>query len=61
MFFWLKCGQNLVLKVFKPINPKNKSRVYSEIPDLYYEKRIQVVIFDMKNIRDFDLYLEEQQ
>ena len=44
----------------KPTNPKNKNRVYSEIPDLYYKKRIQVVLFNLKNISNFELYLENQ-
>ena len=58
---WLKFGIEGIIYDDKPTNSKNKSRVYSEIPDLYYKKRIQVVIFDMKNIRNFELYLEEQQ
>jgi len=58
---WSKLGIEGIIFDDKPTNPKNKSRVYSEIPDLYYKKRIQVVIFDMKNIDNFELFLEDQQ
>ena len=58
---WSKLGVEGIIYDDKPTNPKNKSRVYSEIPDLYYKKRIQVVIFDLKNISNFELYLEDQQ
>ena len=44
----------------KPINTKNSNRIHSEIPDLYYKKRIQVVVFNVKNIRNFEIYLEAQ-
>lgn len=44
----------------KPINPKKSDRIYSEIPDLYYKKRIQIVLFNLINIRIFELFLEEQ-
>ena len=44
----------------KPTNPRNKDRVYSEIPNLYYKKRIQIVIFRMKNISNFE-FLEDQK
>lgn len=43
-----------------PKNPKYKNRVYSEIEPLYYKKRIQIVMFDLKNIHTFALHLEEQ-
>ena len=58
---WTKQGIEGIIFDDKPTNPKNKNRVYSEIPDLYYEKRIQVVIFELKNINNFELYLEDQQ
>ena len=58
---WSKLGIEGIIFDDKPTNPKNKSRVYSEIPDLYYKKRIQMVIFDAKNIKNFDIFLEEQQ
>ena len=57
---WASLGISGIIYDDKPTNPKNKKRIYSEIPDLYYKKRIQVVIFDSKNIRNFKLYLENQ-
>ena len=45
----------------KPTNKPKKNLIYSEIPDLYYKKRIQVVVFDLKNISNFELYLEDQK
>ena len=45
----------------KPTNKPKKNLIYSEIPDLYYNKRIQVVIFDLKNVKNFDLYLINQK
>ena len=57
---WENYGVTGIIFDDKPTNPKNKNRVYSEIPDLYYKKRIQVVIFDLKNIRNFELFLENQ-
>ena len=58
---WTKHGIEGIIFDDKPTNPKNKNRIYSEIPDLYYDKRIQIVIFDVKNISNFELYLEDQQ
>ena len=45
----------------KPTNKPKKNLIYSEIPDLYYNKRIQVAVFDMKDIRNFKIYLENQK
>ena len=45
----------------KPTNKPKKNLIYSEIPDLYYNKRIQVVVFDLKNISNFELYLKNQK
>ena len=42
-----------------PQNPKDKSRVYSEITPLYYKKRIQIAIFDRRNVFEFQLFIEE--
>jgi hypothetical protein len=42
-----------------PQNPAQKERVYSEIAPLYYEKRIQVVVFDLSIIHRFQLYLDK--
>ena len=55
---WMKLGIAGIIYDDKPTNPRNKNRIYSEIPDLYYKKRIQAVIFDLKNICNFELYLE---
>lgn len=45
----------------KPNNPTQKrDRIYSQIPDLYYKKRIQVVSFKLENIHNFALHLDEQ-
>jgi len=58
---WGKLGISGIIYDDKPTNPKNKKRFYSLIPDLYYKKRIQVVIFDSKNVSKFKLYLENQK
>jgi len=58
---WTKLEITGIIYDDKPINPRNKNRIYSEIPDLYYKKRIQIVLFDLKNIRNFELYLEDQK
>ena len=58
---WAKLGITGIIYDDKPTNPRNKNRIYSEIPDLYYKKRIQIVIFDIKNINSFELYLENQK
>ena len=58
---WREHGVEGIIYDDKPTNPKHKNRIYSEIPDLYYKKRIQVVLFDLKNIRNFELYLENQK
>jgi hypothetical protein len=43
-----------------PQNPKDRTRVYSEITPLYYKKRIQVVLFKLEYITEFELFVEEQ-
>ncbi len=55
---WPALGVEGVIYDDKPMNPAKYDRIYSEIPDLYYKKRIQVALFDLKNIRNFEL-LEE--
>ncbi len=57
---WSDIGVEGIIYDDKPTNPKKPDRIYSKIPDLYYKKRIQVVLFDKKNIRNFEIYLEEQ-
>lgn len=44
----------------KPVNSSKSGRVYSKIPNLYYKKRIQIVIFDLQYVNNFDVYKEEQ-
>jgi hypothetical protein len=55
---WSKVGITGIL--FEDIPQNNTFRTYSEIPPLYYKKRIQLVVFDKKNIRRFAMLLEEQ-
>ena len=57
---WPALGITGIIYDDKPVNPRDKNRVYSEIPDLYYKKRIQVIIFNLKNISNFKLFLENQ-
>ncbi len=57
---WAEIGVEGIIYDDKPINPKKSDRIYSQIPDLYYKKRIQIVLFSLKNILNFALYLEEQ-
>lgn len=58
---WPDLGVSGIIYDDKPVNPRKSDRVYSEIPDLYYKKRIQVVLFNLRNIFNFDLFLEEQE
>lgn len=58
---WSKVGIIGILFEDVPYNPKNKpDRIYSEIPPLHYIKRIQLAVFDLKIIHNFELLLEEQ-
>ncbi len=57
---WPKLGVEGIIYDDKPTNPRKSDRVYSEIPDLYYKKRIQIVIFKLKNVSNFELHLEDQ-
>jgi hypothetical protein len=59
---WKEFGIEGIIYDDKPINPSKKTnRIYSEIPDLYFKKRIQIVLFNLKNVRNFALHLEEQE
>jgi hypothetical protein len=58
---WPALGVEGIIYDDKPTNPKQSDRIYSEIPDLYYKKRIQVVLFNLANIYNFELFLEEQE
>jgi len=57
---WKKLGVEGIIYDDKPVNSRRSERVYFEIPDLYYKKRIQMVSFALNNIYKFVLYLEEQ-
>lgn len=50
---WRAIGIEGIIYDDKPTNPKKSDRIYSDIPDLYYKKRIQIVIFNLKNIHSF--------
>ena len=58
---WARLGIEGIIYDDKPTNPRNKNRIYSEIPNLYYKKRIQMVLFELKNISNFELYFENQK
>lgn len=58
---WPDLGIDGIIYDDKPTNPRKSDRVYSEIPDLYYKKRIQVVLFNLVNISNFELLIEEQK
>ena len=58
---WQRYAIECIIYDDKPTNKPKKNLIYSEIPDLYYNKRIQVVVFDLKNIRNFELYLKNQK
>ena len=57
---WKELGVTGIIYDDKPTNPKGKSRVYSAIPDLYYKKRIQVVVFKLDHVLNFSVFLEKQ-
>jgi hypothetical protein len=56
---WPELGIEGVIYDDKPINSAKYERIHSEIPDLYYKKRIQVALFDLKNIRNFEIIEED--
>ena len=67
--FWNKMGISGIIYDDLPFNPTQKpNRKYSVIEYkennntrfFYYRKRIQIVVFNLKNIRNFELHLEEQ-
>ena len=58
---WKQYGIECIIFDDKPTNKPKKNLIYSEIPDLYYKKRIQVVVFDLKNISNFELHLVNQK
>jgi hypothetical protein len=67
--YWNKLGITGIIYDDLPSNPISKpNRKYSIIEYsengstkfLYYKKRIQIVVFNIRNIRNFEIYLEEQ-
>ena len=56
---WSRLGVDGIIYDDLPNNPPGKERTYSEIPPLYYKKRIQIVVFNVKIIRKFALYKSE--
>ena len=67
--FWNKMGVTGIIYDDLPFNPQQKpKRKYSVIEYrennqtkfFYYKKRIQIVIFSLKNIRNFGFVLEKQ-
>ncbi len=57
---WRVLGVDGIIYDDKPTNPRKSDRIYSEIPQLYYKKRIQIVLFSLKNIRSFEMFLQKQ-
>lgn len=58
--FWLKMKVAGIIFDDKPTNPRKSDRIYSEIPGLYYKKRIQIVLYSLENIHNFGLLCEKQ-
>lgn len=58
---WQPLGIDGIIFDDIPQNPEKGGRVHSEIPKLYYKKRIQIVIFSLTNIYNFEMLLEEQE
>jgi len=57
---WEELGVEGIVYDDKPTNPRKSDRIYSEIPNLYYRKRIQIVLFSSQNIHNFKPFLEQQ-
>jgi len=61
--FWDDIGITGIVYDDLPINTQRTTkkgslhRVHSEVKPLYYKKRIQIVVFDLGNIKDFKLHL----
>lgn len=67
--FWNKMGITGIIYDDLPFNPNSKpNRKYSVVEYrennntkfFYYKKRIQIVVFSLKNIRNFELFLKKQ-
>lgn len=58
---WKDIGITGIIFDDLPRNPSdNKRRIYSEIRDFYYKKRIQFVLFDINKCHSFVVFLENQ-
>lgn len=58
---WGKLGIKGIIFDDIPKNVVVKGRIYSDIEPLYYKKRIQIVLFDTKNIITFAQYSMDQE
>lgn len=67
--FWKEHGITGILYDDLPYNPNNKAnrkysvveyKEYHQIKYFYYKKRIQIVVFNLKNVHNFELHLEKQ-
>lgn len=59
--YWTQMGVTGIIYDDLPQKVNMHGRTYSVIPPLYYKKRIQIVVFNVKNITKFGLELESQQ
>ncbi len=66
--YWKKLGVTGIIYDDLPRNRDDKNRFFSNLEYIenhkkqffYYHKRIQIVIFDLKNIHNFELHLKKQ-
>jgi hypothetical protein len=56
--FWTKHNVKGIIYDDLPQNPVAKGRIYSEIPPLYFKRRIQIVVFDRDIIHNFAIFKE---
>jgi len=57
--FWQPLKINGIIYDDLPHNSYGKQRTYSIFDPFYYVKRIQVVVFDLKIVHNFDIHKEE--
>ena len=57
---WPKLDVTGIIYDDLPHNVPRKSRIYSEVEPLYYQKRIQIVVFDEANLNTFVPYLKNK-
>lgn len=58
--FWPTVGVTGIIYDDLPQKIQAPGRIYSVIPPLYYKKRIQIAVFNVKNIVNFEIKLEAQ-